>query len=49
MYAGLSLFINAMDIIDWSINQPIRSVPPPVELLSIDRLTANILASWIVA
>jgi hypothetical protein len=40
------LFINAMDIADWCINQPVKSVLPPVELLSIDRLTANILAPW---
>jgi len=43
----LPLLINAMDIPDWCINQPVRSVPPSVELLSIDRLTANILAPWI--
>jgi hypothetical protein len=40
------LLINAMDIADRCINQPVRSIPPPVELLSIDRLTTNILAPW---
>ncbi len=45
----LRFLINVMDIIDWCINQLVRSVPPLVELLSIDPLMANILAQLIIA
>ncbi len=45
----LRLLINVMDIIDWCINQLVRSLPPLVELLSIDPLTVNILAQLIIA
>ncbi len=34
----LRLLINVMDIVDWCINQLVRSIPPLVELLSIDPL-----------
>jgi hypothetical protein len=38
-----------MDITDRCISQPIKSVSPSVELLSVDPLTANILAQLIIA
>jgi hypothetical protein len=43
----LPLLINIVDIADWCINQPVRSVPPLVELLSVDPSTADILAPLI--
>jgi hypothetical protein len=45
----LPLLINIVDIVDWCINQLVRSVPPLVELLSVDPSTADILAPLIAA
>jgi hypothetical protein len=45
----LPLLINIVDIADWCINQHVRSVPPLVELLSVESSTADILALLIVA
>jgi hypothetical protein len=42
----LSLLLNTTDIADRCIDQLVKSIPPRVELLSIDRLTTNILAPW---